>query len=93
MGFLRRIFDAASASTPSEPVEVDGHVHAPDADPETVVLPKTRKSGRSLTAGKPPRGWRRHASQASGGDSPGGHDFGGSGDFGGGGDGGFGGGH
>lgn len=91
MGLLRRLFGPAFDSTPSESVEADGHVHAPDADPNDVVLPKARKSSRSLIAGKAPMGWQRQASEASGGtwpwsgsDSPGGHHFGGGSDGGGG---------
>lgn len=87
MGLLRRVLGPAFDSTPSESVEKDGHVHAPDAEPDDVVLPKTKRSSRSLIAGKPPLGWQRQASDASGGvlpwsgdDSDGGHHLGGSGD-------------
>ena len=82
MSLLRRIFGPATAKTPPAVVK-DGHTHAPDADPDDVVLPK-KTSSPSLIAGKPPRGWERQASEAaggvwpwSGGDSPNGHHFGG----------------
>ena len=67
MALFRRLFGSGSEPTRSEPVEKDGHVHAPDADPDDVVLPKQKRSSQSLIAGKPPAGWRRHASDASGG--------------------------
>ena len=88
MGLFRRIFGPATDTTPSVIVE-DGHTHAPDADPDDVVLPKEKKSSATLVAGKPPLGWKRQASEAAGGvwpwgagDSPQGHHFG-SGDSGG----------
>ncbi len=92
MGFLRRLFGPALEPTPSQVVEHDGHVHAPDADLDDVVLPKQKRSSRHLIAGKPPSGWRRQAAEASGGiwpwsggDGSGGHHFGTGGDGGGGG--------
>ena len=69
MGFLRRIFGPATDTTPPAVVR-DGHAHASDADPDDVVLPKQNKSSASLVAGKPPRGWKRQASEASGGVRP-----------------------
>ena len=83
MGILRRLFGPAIDTTPPAVVK-DGHTHAPDADPDDVVLPKEKTSSTSVIAGKPPRGWERQASEAaggvwpwSGGDSPNGHHFGG----------------
>ena len=94
MGLLRRIFGPALESTPQEPVEIEGHTHAPDADPDDVVVPKQKKSSKSLISGKPPLGWKREVSEDSGGiwpwsgaDSHGGGDYSG-GDSGGGGSGG-----
>jgi uncharacterized membrane protein YgcG len=95
MSLLRRLFGPALDKTPSDPVEAAGHVHAPDADPDEVVLPKQKRSSRHLVAGKPPAGWKRQASEESGGvwpwssgDSSGSNHFGGGGDGGGGGGGG-----
>lgn len=91
MGLVRRLFGPAlDEGAPAAPEEREGHVHAPDASPDEVVLPKRRRSSRALLAGKPPTGWRRQASESSGGvwpwsggDSSGGD--GGGGDWGGGG--------
>ena len=101
MSVLRRLFGPTHEPPPPEPVvSEEGHVHTPDAHPDDVVLPKQKRSSRSLLAGKPPRGWKRQASEASGGlwpwgggENPAGHGFGGGGgDFGGGDSGGGGGG-
>lgn len=67
MGLLRRLFGPAFDADPSEPSAHAGHVHARDADPDDVVLPKQNKSSRSLLAGKPPLGWKRQALEQSGG--------------------------
>ncbi|MBJ7518751.1 MAG: hypothetical protein JHC84_03545 [Solirubrobacteraceae bacterium] len=84
MSLLRRIFGPATDDATRSAVVKDGHTHAPDADPDDVVLPKEKKSSASLIAAKPPRGWKRQASEAAGGvwpwgdgDSPQGHHFGG----------------
>jgi hypothetical protein len=88
MGLLRRIFGPATDTTPAAVVK-EGHTHAPDAHPDDVVLPKGKESSASLIAAKPPRGWKRQASEAAGGvwpwgggDSPQGHHFDGGGDSG-----------
>lgn len=66
MGWLRRYFGPVLDEGPTS--SSDGR--APDALPEDVFLPKQRQSSRSLLAGKPPFGWQRHASDASGGPWP-----------------------
>jgi hypothetical protein len=71
MGLLRRYFGPSQPGAPPEATVEDGHMHAPDAHPDEVVLPKQKRSSRSLLAGKPPRGWKRHASDAGGGLWPG----------------------
>jgi hypothetical protein len=57
----------ARRSRPAGPEERDGHTYGADATPDDVVLPKTKRSSRSGLAGKPPAGWKRHATQDSGG--------------------------
>ena len=91
MGLLERLFGPATKPSPTEPEVRDGHVHGPDAAPDDVVLPKTKRSSRSGLAGKPP-GWKRQVTENSGGVWPwsggsgdGGHYSGGSGGDGGGG--------
>ncbi|CAA9498546.1 MAG: hypothetical protein AVDCRST_MAG53-2265 [uncultured Solirubrobacteraceae bacterium] len=92
MGLLERLFGPATKPSPTEPEVRDGHVHGPDAAPDDVVLPKTKRSSRSGLAGKPPAGWKRQVTENSGGVWPwsggsgdGGHYSGGSGGDGGGG--------
>lgn len=83
MGFLDRLFGPVvkgeAKVSPSDGGH--GHHHAPDADPDDVVLPKTKRSSRSQLGGKPPVGWERHSVESTGGFWPwgGGSSDGGSG--------------
>ena len=78
MGLLRRIFGPA-ADTPPPAVVKDGHIHAPDANPDEAVLPRETKSSAGHMAGRRPRGSTAASGGWSlgGGESPQGHHFGG----------------
>lgn len=72
MGFLRRLFGPEADAdlprrSPESVVGEDGHARTPDAHPDDVFLPKQKRSGTSLLGGKPPAGWKRQASEATGG--------------------------